>query len=92
MAGQRPVIVEEAKRGCLQKGIAGVLALLSAVWLLNFTMGIFEIPDALPFVGNIDEAAAAWLLFSSLSYLGINIVPDPNRARRFVVKQPDKPE
>jgi len=92
MAGQRPVIVEEAERGCLQKGIAGVLALLSAVWLMNFTIGIVEIPDNLPLVGNIDEAAAAWLLFSSLSYLGINIVPDPNRARRFVVKQPEKGE
>jgi hypothetical protein len=92
MAGQRPIIVEEDNRGCLQKGIAGVLALLSAIWLLNFTVGVFEIPDVLPIVGNIDEAAAAWLLFSSLNYLGINIVPDPSRARRFVVKQPDKPE
>ncbi|NUM52810.1 MAG: DUF1232 domain-containing protein [Candidatus Hydrogenedentes bacterium] len=49
--------------------------LISTVYLLNFTVGVFELPDALPIVGNLDEAAAAALLFSSLRYLGIDILP-----------------
>ena len=61
---------------------------VSTVWLLNFTVGIFEIPDVLPFVGNLDETAAAWLLFSSLNYLGIHLLPDPNRATRFTLQSP----
>ena len=85
-AGPRTVIVEEDARGCFGKAFAGLLALLSFVWMLNLGAGVFEIPDFLPFVGNIDEGAASWLLFASLSYLGINIMPDPNRARKFVRK------
>lgn len=87
MAEQRTIIVDEDNRGCFGKVIAGFIALASGVWLLNLGAGIFEIPDFLPIVGNIDETAAAWLLFSSLSYLGINIMPDPSRARRFVSKK-----
>ena len=49
--------------------------LLSAFWLLNFTFGVIEIPDNLPLVGNLDEAAAAAMLFSCLRYLGIDILP-----------------
>lgn len=86
-AGPRTVIVEEDARGCFGKGFAGVVALLSFIWMLNLGAGIFEIPDILPVVGNVDEGAAAWLLFASLSYLGINIMPDPNRARKFVRKE-----
>jgi hypothetical protein len=90
MDGQQPpvVIVEDDPRGCVGKGIAIFLALFSTVWLLNFTVGIFEIPDVLPFVGNLDETAAAWLLFSSLNYLGIHLLPDPNRATRFTLQGP----
>lgn len=39
---------------------------ISVVYLLNLTMGIFEIPDNLPIVGNLDEAAASLLLFQSI--------------------------
>jgi hypothetical protein len=92
-AGPRTVIVEEDARGCFGKGVAGIVAILSFIWMLNLGAGIFEIPDLLPIVGNIDEGAASWLLFASLSYLGINIIPDPNRARKFVRKEidPGKP-
>ncbi|MCC6696154.1 MAG: DUF1232 domain-containing protein [Candidatus Hydrogenedentes bacterium] len=58
----------------------GVLA--SLFWLLNFTFGIVEIPDNLPFVGNLDEAAAAAVLFSCLRYLGFDILPFGKRGVR----------
>ncbi len=34
---------------------------VSTVYLLNFTMGVWELPDNLPFVGNLDEFAASGL-------------------------------
>ncbi len=41
-------------------------AIVSILYLLNFTLGVFEIPDNLPFVGNIDEFAASGLLIYSV--------------------------
>jgi len=46
-------------KGWPKWGVYGV-ALLSLVYLLNPTFGIFEIiPDNLPLIGNLDEGAAA---------------------------------
>lgn len=51
--------------------ILGAIALL---YLLNPTAGFLElIPDNLPFVGNLDEAAAATLLLMCLRYFGLDI-------------------
>lgn len=47
--------------------------IISTFYLLNFTMGIFEIPDNLPIIGNLDELAAAILLIASLKHFGIDI-------------------
>ena len=45
------------------------LAILSIIYLLNPTAGIFElIPDNIPFVGNVDEGLASYILFSSFEY------------------------
>jgi uncharacterized membrane protein YkvA (DUF1232 family) len=38
----------------------------AALYLLNFTLGVFEIPDNLPVIGNLDELAASGLLFHSI--------------------------
>lgn len=47
-------------------GLSGILAL---VYLLNPTAGIFEmLPDNIPFVGNLDEGAACYLLYSCIEY------------------------
>lgn len=75
MPQERVVVVEEKGRGCFGQGVAMLGVLVSAFWLLNFTFGVFEIPDALPVVGNLDEAAAAAMFFSCLRYLGIDILP-----------------
>lgn len=46
-----------------------ILALASIIYLLNPTAGIFElIPDNIPFIGNIDEGLAAFILYSSFEY------------------------
>ena len=45
------------------------LAILSIIYLLNPTAGIFElIPDNIPFVGNVDEGLASYVLFSCFEY------------------------
>lgn len=49
---------------------AGLVALLSVLYILNPTAGLFEIlPDNLPFIGNLDEATAGALLLAALRYL-----------------------
>jgi uncharacterized membrane protein YkvA (DUF1232 family) len=61
------------------KALAVVGVILSALFLLNFTMGIFEIPDNLPLVGNLDEVAATALLLACLRYLGLDVLPFKTR-------------
>lgn len=59
-----------------------LLGLLSVVYLLNPTAGIFElIPDNIPVIGNLDEAAAVTLLLMCLRYFGYEF-PDIFNDRR----------
>ena len=54
---------------------AGVVlcALLATIYLINPTAGLFElIPDNIPFIGNLDEAAATAILLSALRYFGFD--------------------
>jgi hypothetical protein len=67
--------VPQHQRSCLGLSLALLGAGLSGLFLSNLTFGIVEIPDNLPFVGNLDEVLASAILFSCLSYLGINVVP-----------------
>ena len=58
----------------LKKIIVAVVGIISLIYLINPGMGVFElIPDNLPIVGNLDEAAAAVLLVSVLKYFGIDL-------------------
>jgi hypothetical protein len=42
---------------------------LGVLYLLNPTAGFFElIPDTIPFVGNLDEAAATLLVMGAINY------------------------
>lgn len=68
-------IVPQHQRSCLGISLALLGAGLSGLFLSNLTFGIVEIPDNLPFVGNLDEVLVSAILFSCLSYLGINVVP-----------------
>lgn len=58
----------------MKKIVVFCLGLLSAIYLLNPGAGIFEIiPDNLPVVGNLDEAAAVALLLACLRYFGVEL-------------------
>ncbi|MFC1592274.1 DUF1232 domain-containing protein [Thermodesulfobacteriota bacterium] len=58
----------------LKKILVALVGLISFIYLINPGMGIFElIPDSLPLIGNLDEAAAAVLLLSALKYFGIDL-------------------
>mgnify|MGYP000138532147 CR=1 FL=1 len=51
--------------------LGGVLGL---IYILNPTAGVIElIPDNIPIIGNLDEAAAVVLVIGALRYLGIDI-------------------
>ena len=54
-------------------GVA-VLGLIGLIYILNPTAGIIEIiPDAIPIIGNLDEAAAVALVLGALRYFGIDL-------------------
>ena len=54
----------------MKKFTAVLLAFLSAFYLVNPTAGVFELlPDAIPFVGNVDESLAAYVLYSCIEFL-----------------------
>ncbi len=53
-----------------------LLGLISVIYLFNPGSGIFElIPDNLPFIGNLDDAAALALLVMCLQHFDIHL-PD----------------
>ncbi|HQW28760.1 MAG TPA: DUF1232 domain-containing protein [Verrucomicrobiales bacterium] len=74
---ENPKKIENGGKGKRSLGssiVVAILGAISAVYLFNPTAGILElVPDNLPFVGNIDEAAAAALLISCLAYFGLDI-------------------
>lgn len=46
------------------------LSIIGVIYLLNPTAGVIElIPDNLPLVGNLDEAAAALLVWQGISQI-----------------------
>jgi uncharacterized membrane protein YkvA (DUF1232 family) len=66
----------------MKKIVVFCLGVLATLYILNPTAGLFEIiPDNLPLVGNLDEAAAVALLLMCLKYFGIDL-PDIFRRER----------
>jgi len=65
----------DEKKGILSKILAVLGILGSSVFLLNLTLGIFEVPDNLPFVGNLDEVVVSAFLLSCFRFLGYDILP-----------------
>lgn len=56
------------ERKSMPNWIVYLLTFLGAIYLLNPTAGIIEIiPDITPWVGNLDEGAAALLVWQGLS-------------------------
>jgi len=58
----------------LKKVLVILLGCLALLYIMNPGAGLFElIPDNLPLVGNLDEAAAVALLLMCLRYFGIDL-------------------
>lgn len=75
---------DKNKQSLFSRVIWGLLGILGFVYLLNPTAGLFElIPDNIPFVGNLDEATAAYLVLAALkSVFGVDITPHIGRGSR----------
>jgi len=71
----------------MKKFFTALLGVLSVIYLLNPSLGVFEfLPDNIPFVGNIDEATVTVVLLWVLSQFGIDV------SKWFGKKDKDKPE
>jgi uncharacterized membrane protein YkvA (DUF1232 family) len=58
----------------MKRFFVGLSGVLSLIYLLNPTMGVFEfIPDNIPFIGNLDEATATMVLIAALRYFGWDV-------------------
>lgn len=68
--------------------LVALLGLVSLLYLLNPGLGFIEIiPDNLPILGNLDEAAATILLLECLAYFGCDLrklLPRPDSKRSSV--------
>ena len=73
----------------LGKSLAALgLGALSLVYLLNPGAGIIDlIPDNLPILGNLDEAAATLILLNCLAYLGLDLRSLAGRRHRDPVSE-----
>ncbi|MCB0507717.1 MAG: YkvA family protein [Chitinophagales bacterium] len=59
------------------------VALIAIFYLINPTAGFIElIPDNIPIIGNLDEAAAVFILISALKYFGFNLPNIFNREKK----------
>ena len=57
----------------LKSFVVFLLGVFATLYLLNPGAGFFElIPDNIPLVGNLDEAAATALLLACLRYFGFD--------------------
>jgi hypothetical protein len=75
MEHQKPIAEDgKGKRSVVGSILVGLFGALGVVYLINPTAGFLElIPDNLPVVGNLDEAAAMMLVISCLAYFGIDL-------------------
>lgn len=54
--------------------LVAIVGIIGVLYTLNFGFGVVEfLPDNIPFIGNIDEALALFLVYSSAEYFGINV-------------------
>jgi uncharacterized membrane protein YkvA (DUF1232 family) len=86
----------------LQNLVAAAAGLFATVYLLNPAAGWVEfIPDFIPTIGNLDEAAAVLILLRSLSHFGLDLsfltrfrrtekTPEPDAPRREPARSREK--
>jgi len=68
--------------GTIVRWVIAVIGLLiSGIFLANPGAGVFfEIPDNIPFVGNLDEVFFSGMFFYCLSLMGIDLLPRKKKA------------
>lgn len=65
---------EPRENSTLRKLVAAFGIILGVVYIINPGAGFFELlPDNLPFIGNLDEAAAVWMILRCLREFGIDL-------------------
>ena len=70
--GQTPILPPEQPIWAKLAAWATIAA--GAVYMINPTAGIFELlPDNLPVVGNLDEAAVVFIMLAAMRYLGMHL-------------------
>ena len=58
----------------LAKALAWGIVVFGGLYILNpIVGGIDLVPDAIPFVGNLDDAAVMFLMFGAMRYLGMRL-------------------
>jgi len=67
--------VEKYKAKSPLKGFLIVLGgIFGLIYIINPGAGIIEfIPDAVPIIGNLDEAGATLLILGALRYIGVDL-------------------
>jgi uncharacterized membrane protein YkvA (DUF1232 family) len=69
---ERPV--SPAGQPTWARAVAWLTVVLGGIYLINPTAGIFELlPDNLPVVGNLDEAAVVLVMLAAMRYLGVHL-------------------
>jgi len=59
----------------MKSGFVILIGLFALLYLLNPGAGLFElIPDNIPIIGNLDEAAAVYVLLACFNYFGFDVV------------------
>ena len=86
--GNNSSLIRTSGENMFKTVVVIILGVLSLLYIFNPGAGIFElIPDNIPFLGNLDEAAAVMILLACLRYFGIDI---GNIFKRRDIKQIDK--
>jgi hypothetical protein len=75
-APEQPGPLLPVDRPAWAKGVAWATLGAGVLYLINPGLGVFELlPDNLPIVGNLDEAAAVFVVLAAMHYLGMRL-PD----------------
>ena len=67
--------IENNEKKSPLKGILIILGgIIGLIYIINPGAGIIEIiPDAVPIIGNLDEAGATLLILGALRYIGVDL-------------------
>jgi len=72
--GTQPQSILPPEQPLWAKIIAWATIAAGSAYMINPTAGIFELlPDNLPVVGNLDEAAVVFIMFAAMRYLGLRL-------------------